>query len=98
MTFKTKSISVCVFFLKGLRGSFPCRDENKTSNKKPCLYTGDPFEGCVEFATPPPPPPEKILGTALETKTYSCRSVPNSTPNSRTTGIMALSTILMIPE
>ena len=31
MTFKTKSISV-FFFLKGLRGSFPCRGENKTSN------------------------------------------------------------------
>ena len=45
---------VC-FFLKGLRGSFPCWGENKTS----CLYTGDPCEGCAEFAPPPPPPPPR---------------------------------------
>ena len=66
MTFKAKSISfffvvvVGFFFLKGLRGSFPCRGENKTSNNKPCLYTGDPCEGCAEFG-----PPDKRYGPAI---------------------------------
>ena len=34
-------------FLKGLRGSFPCRGEYRMSKWNPCLYTGDPREGCA---------------------------------------------------
>ena len=39
-----------VCFLKGLRNNLLCRGENKMSNHKPCLYTGDPCEGVPSLA------------------------------------------------
>ena len=54
MTIKTKSI-ILVCFLKGFRGNPLYKGENKTSNWKPCLYTGDPFEGVRSL-----PPQTKI--------------------------------------
>ena len=58
--------SVCCVFIKGLRGNFLCRGENKNVQLETLsVYRrpGDLCEGYAKFA----PLRQKILGTALVT-------------------------------